>query len=194
MRELALHILDIAENGISAGANRIDITVDEARSQDRLTIVIRDNGHGMPPEKMRHLTDPFVTTRSSRRVGLGLPLFAAAATRCAGDLRVRSEPGKGTEVTATFRLHHIDRAPLGDMAATIMTLILGNPHIDVIYSHSVDGESFELDTRDIRRQLGDIRLDDPVVMRTITESMRSSLHELADETSGKRGNHGKTKR
>jgi anti-sigma regulatory factor (Ser/Thr protein kinase) len=178
LRELALHILDIAENGITAGADRIEITVDEARSQDRLTIVIRDNGHGMSPEKMRHVTDPFVTTRTSRRVGLGLPLFAAAATRCDGDLQVRSEPGKGTEVTATFRFHHIDRAPLGDVAATIMTLILGNPHIDVIYSHSVDDKSLELDTRDIRRELGDIDLNDPIVMRTITESIRSSLNQL----------------
>jgi len=179
LRELALHILDIAENGISAGANRIEITVDEARSQDRLSIVIRDNGHGMPPQKIRRLTDPFVTTRTSRRVGLGLPLFAAAATRCDGDLQVRSELGKGSEVTATFRFHHIDRAPVGDMAGTIMTLIVGNPHIDVIYSHIVDGESFELDTRDIRRELGNIGLDEPIVVRYITESIRSSLHQLA---------------
>jgi len=179
LRELALHILDIAENSVTAGANRIEITVNEAPSQDRLTIAIRDNGHGLPPEKMKHVTDPFVTTRTSRRVGLGLPLFAAAATRCGGDLQVRSETGRGTEVTATFRFHHIDRAPLGDMAGTIMTLILGNPHIDVIYRHIVDAESFELDTRDIRRELGNLGLDDPIVMRYITESIRSSLHQLA---------------
>jgi anti-sigma regulatory factor (Ser/Thr protein kinase) len=179
LRELALHILDIAENGINAGANRIQIAVDESRSRDRLTIIIRDNGHGMPPEKMRHVTDPFVTTRTTRRVGLGLPLFAAAAKRCGGDLQVRSEPGKGTEVTATFRFSHIDRAPLGDMAGTIVTLIVGNPHIDVIYSHSVDGKSFELDTADIRRELGDVGLDDPIVMRTINESIRSSFNQLA---------------
>jgi anti-sigma regulatory factor (Ser/Thr protein kinase) len=179
LRELALHILDIAENGISAGANRIEITVDEARSQDRLTIVIRDNGRGMPPEKMKHVADPFVTTRTTRRVGLGLPLFAAAATRCGGDMQVRSEPGKGTEVTATFQFDHIDRAPLGDMAGTIATLIVGNPHIDVVYSHSVDGKSFELDTGEIRRELGEVALDDPIVMRTITESIRSSINQLA---------------
>jgi signal transduction histidine kinase len=139
MRELSLHILDVVENGITAGGDCIWIEVDEARKKDLLKIVIRDNGRGMPVEKLENIDDPFITSRTTRRVGLGLSLLAAAAKRCEGELRVNSEPGKGTEVEATFRYNHIDRAPLGDMAATIGTLILGNPGIDFIYAHHIDG-------------------------------------------------------
>ena len=179
MRELSLHILDVVENGITAGGDCIWIEVDEARRADQLKIVIRDNGSGMPVEKMRNISDPFITSRTTRRVGLGLSLLSAAAERCDGALRVDSQPGKGTEVEATFRYDHIDRAPLGDMAATITTLILGNPEIDFIYSHRIDGEEFNLDTREIRSEMEDLSLSDPVVIHHLTESIRSALKELA---------------
>lgn len=181
MRELSLHILDIVENGITAGGNCIRIEVDEARKKDQLTIVIRDNGKGMPVEKMKNINDPFITSRTTRRVGLGLSLLAAAVERCDGTLRVDSRTGEGTEVTATFRYHHIDRAPLGDMAATLATLIIGNPGIDFDYYHRIDGKDFSLDTREIRNEMKDLSLSDPVVIHHLTESIRSSLKELATE-------------
>jgi len=179
MRELSLHILDIVENGITAGGNCIWIEVDEARAKDNLTIVIRDNGRGMPPEKIQNINDPFITSRTTRRVGLGLSLLAAAAGRCEGTVRVDSQPGKGTEITATFRYRHIDRAPLGDMAATIGTLIIGNPGIDFVYSHRIDGKEFSLDTREIRTEIEDLSLSDPVVVHHLSESIRSALKALA---------------
>lgn len=179
MRELSLHILDVVENGITAGAKCIWIEVDEARQADQLKIVIRDNGRGMPVEKMNNLNDPFITSRTTRRVGLGLSLLAAAAQRCDGTLRVDSHTGTGTEVEATFRYNHIDRAPLGDMAATITTLIMGNSQIDFVYSHRIDGEDFNLDTREIRAEMGDLSLSDPVVIHHLTESIRSALQELS---------------
>ena len=182
MRELSLHILDVVENGITAGGNCIWIEVEEARHADQLKIVIRDNGGGMPVEKMKNINDPFITSRTTRRVGLGLSLLAAASERCDGTLTVDSQPGKGTEVEATFQHSHIDRAPLGDMAATITTLILGNPEIDFVYSHRIDDEEFNLDTREIRTEMEDLSLSDPVVIHHLTESIRSALKEL--ETNG----------
>jgi hypothetical protein len=179
MRELSLHILDVVENGITAGGNCIWIEVDEARKKDQLKIVIRDNGRGMPIEKLDNINDPFITSRTTRRVGLGLSLLSAAAERCDGTLRVDTQPGKGTEIGATFRYNHIDRAPIGNMAATITTLIIGNPGIDFVYSHRIDGNDFSLDTREIRAEMDDLSLSDPVVIQHLTETIRSALKALA---------------
>lgn len=178
MRELSLHILDVVENGITAGGDCIWIEVDEDHKKDQLKIVIRDNGHGMPLEKMKNINDPFITSRTTRRVGLGLSLLAAAAERCDGSVRVDSQPGKGTEVAATFRYRHIDRAPLGDIAATVTTLIIGNPGIDFVYSHRIDGKDFGLDTREIRSEMPDLSLSDPAVIHQLTETIRSALKAL----------------
>jgi hypothetical protein len=178
MRELSLHILDVAENGITAGGNCIWIEVEEDRQADQLKIVIRDNGRGMPSEKLENINDPFITSRTTRRVGLGLSLLAAATKRCEGTLRVDTASGKGTEVEATFRYNHIDRAPLGDMAATLAALIIGNPEIDFVYTHRIDGKDFSLDTREIRAQMEDLSLSDPSVIHHLTDSIRSSLKKL----------------
>ena len=178
MRELSLHILDIAENGITAGADCIQILVDENRRQDLLTLAVTDNGRGMPPEKLNHPTDPFITSRTTRRVGMGLSLLAAAAERCDGKLEIETEAGQGTRVAATFRYSHIDRAPVGDMAATITTLILGNPGIDFVYTHIIDGAEFTLDTRDLREGPTDNSLADPVLLQRLTQNIRDALNRL----------------
>jgi anti-sigma regulatory factor (Ser/Thr protein kinase) len=173
MRELSLHILDIAENGITAGADCIHILVEEDRTADLLTIIITDNGHGMPAEKIDKLADPFVTSRTTRRVGLGLSLLAAATERCAGRLSVETEPDAGTKVKATFLYSHIDRAPVGDMAATITTLIMGNPQIEFVYTHIIDGEEFTVDTRELRAEVGHLSVTNPVVIDHLAASIRN---------------------
>lgn len=179
MRELSLHILDIAENGITAGARCITITVEESPAADRMTIRVHDDGRGMSREKACRLEDPFVTTRTTRRVGLGLSLLAAAARRCDGEARVTTAPGRGTEVTAVFRRSHIDRAPLGDVAATLEMLIVGNPQVDFVYSHRIDERVFTLDTRELRREPAGVEPSDPMVAHKLTEYVRRSLHTLA---------------
>lgn len=179
MRELSLHILDIAENGITAGADHLLIRVEESGASDRLMLSVEDNGRGIPPEKINHIEDPFVTTRKNRRVGLGLSLLATAAKRCEGGITVEARPGKGTRVTASFRRSHVDRAPLGDMAATLAVLILGNPHIDFRYTHRVDGREFILDTRDLKTEPGGLSLDDPMVVQRVSQFVRRALEELA---------------
>lgn len=195
MRELSLHILDIAENGITAGADCILIRVEEARKEDLLTIKIEDNGHGMPAEKFENPTDPFITSRTTRKVGLGLSLLAVAAQRCEGKLEIETEPGRGTKVVATFRYNHIDRAPLGDMASTITTLIMGNPLIDFVYTHVIDAEDFTLDTRELKDGSADQSLTDPVLIHHLTQSIRNSLNQLASSNGKpevKGENYGKT--
>ena len=193
MRELSLHILDIAENGVTAGADCIQILINENHKGDLLTIVIKDNGRGMPAEKLKNPNDPFITSRTTRRVGMGLSLLAAAAQRCDGTLEIEAEAGRGTRVTATFRYNHIDRAPIGDMAATMTTLIMGNPQIDFVYHHIIDGEEFTLDTRDLKAGSEDNPLTDPVLMHHLTQSIRNALNGLASKkgsSEATEGNHG----
>lgn len=195
MRELSLHILDIVENGITAGADCIHIDVIVSRAEDFLTIVIRDNGRGIPAEKLNNLTDPFVTTRTTRRVGLGLSLLSAAAERCDGKLKVAVGTVGGTEVTATFRYSHIDRAPIGDMASTMATLLMGNPHIDFVYRHVIDNQEFILDTRELKKELEAHSLEDPMVIYRLGAGIRTSLNQLisnADKPEAGEKNHGKT--
>ena len=182
MRELSLHILDVVENGITAGADIIRIRVDESRSADLLSIKINDNGRGIPAAKLKNLQDPFVTSRTTRRVGLGLSLLAAAAERCDGKLEVQAGASGGTEVTATFRYGHIDRAPIGDMASTMTTLMMGNPQINFVYTHVVDGQEFILDTRDLKKELGDHALEDPMVIHQLGQAIRKSLTALISST------------
>ncbi len=171
MKELALHILDVAENGITAGADRIWITVEEDRAKNRMTITIEDNGRGVPEDVMKRITDPFYTTRTTRRVGLGLSLLENTARRCGGSMTIDSEPGQGTRVTATFVHDHIDRPPLGDMAGTLMTLIYSNPEGDLAYRcQSGDGE-IVIDTKQVREQFNNRPITDPEVFRHLMEQM-----------------------
>jgi hypothetical protein len=178
MRELSLHILDLVENALTAGADRITVRVEESTTEDRLSIRVRDNGRGMPAEKIRHLDDPFVTSRETRRVGLGLSLLAAAARRCDGGLSVASDPGRGTSVQADFRRSHIDRAPMGDIAATLGVVMLANPDIDFSYSHRVDENGFTFNTRELNSELEGRALSDPIVIHHLTVAIRRSLKNL----------------
>lgn len=163
MRELALHILDVLQNAREAGATHVELTVEEDPDQNRLVIEVKDNGKGMDRETARKVLDPFFTTRKTRHVGLGLPLFALAAEQCGGGLEIDSEPGRGTRVRAVFQLGHIDRAPLGDVAATIVSFLLGEPTCDLVYTRRRGQRSFRLDTREVRRELGPVPLSHPAV-------------------------------
>ncbi|MBS3732045.1 MAG: ATP-binding protein [Desulfobacterales bacterium] len=171
MKELALHILDVAENGITAGADRICIIVEKDPAENRMTITIEDNGQGVPADVMKRITDPFYTTRTTRRVGLGLSLFENTARQCEGSMSVESEPGQGTRVTATFAYDHIDRPPLGDMSATLMTLIYGNPEGDIVYRYRSESEEIVIDTKAIRERFGNRPITDPDVFRCLMDQM-----------------------
>lgn len=164
LRELALHILDLAENSLNAGATLVTIDLVEDSAADRLTLQVADNGHGMSAEDTQRAADPFFTTRTTRRVGLGLPFLKQAAEMCQGSFKIESTLGIGTTVTATFGQSHIDRMPLGDAPGTILSLVVGNPQADFVYRHRVDGRTSEFDTRPIKAELGEVSLSEPEVL------------------------------
>lgn len=179
MKELSLHILDIVKNSVKAGATEIGITITESREKNRLSIVISDNGCGMTKEFLARVRDPFTTTRTTRKVGMGIPLYEAATLQCDGSFDIASEVGIGTTVTATFRRDHIDRAPLGDMAETMTTLVSGSPEIDFCYTHQTDTERFEFDTKQIRKELGEVPLNLPDVLFWMDSFIREGLTGLS---------------
>ena len=155
MPEISLNILDVAENSTRADASLVQITVDVQPDADRLTVIITDDGCGMTKEQVERVTDPFYTSRTTRKVGLGVPFFKFAAESTGGSFSIESEPGKGTTVTAIFTLNHIDRMPLGD-------------------------KEFSLDTREMRAILGDVPFDTP----EISSYIKDYLTENKLETDG----------
>lgn len=176
MEDLSLHILDIAENSITAGADRIGITIREDVSSNLLAIEISDNGRGMDKEMFEHACDPFYTTRTTRKVGLGIPLLAQAAKECMGDIKISTEKGKGSTIKATFQHNHIDRKPLGDIGKTMMVLIVSNPDIDFRFEHSRDDDTYVLDTAEIKKELDGVPINTPEVIKIIKDSISTWLN------------------
>ncbi len=174
MEELSLHILDIVQNSITAGAKLIDVAVVEDNESDELTITVTDNGKGMPEDMVKNVTDPFTTGRTTRRVGLGIPLLKLAAEMTGGCLSIESEVGKGTKICATFGLSHIDRQPLGDMASTMHQLIIMNENTDFLYTHKVNSNEFLLDTRQVKELLGGVSLSTHEVMVWLLEYLKEN--------------------
>lgn len=163
MRELSLNVLDIAQNSIAAGAKLIEIEISEETAAGLLTIRISDNGCGMGPEKLQNVADPFYTTRTTRKVGMGLPLFRMAAELTGGSFEIASAPGAGTTVTARFHTDHVDFVPLGDICSTVTMLICMNTGRDFRYCRQKDGGEFTVDTRELRKILDGVPLDTPDV-------------------------------
>lgn len=178
MRELSLHIMDIIENGLGAGADLITLSIVEDKKKNWLKITITDNGSGIPEEMQEKVLDPFFTTRTTRRVGLGLSLIREASRRCNGEFNIKSKEGEGTEVSVSFELNHIDLAPIGNMASSLTALIMGNPDVDFVYTHEVDGNIFHLDTRQVREELEGLTLNHPEVIKYLASVIRESLTDL----------------
>jgi len=178
MLELAMHILDIAENSVRADATTVVITIIENEETDSLTIEIDDNGTGMDEDEITKALDPFYTTKKVRRVGLGLPMLREACRRCDGMFAIESAKGTGTHVVARFRNSHIDRQPLGDMASSLVMLITGNPHMDFIYTHTKNGVSFMLNTATIKEAIEDVPINNPEILRFIKNMINEGLKEI----------------
>ena len=178
MHELSLHVLDLVENSTGAGADQVTVTVEENSSRDELHIRIEDNGRGMDADMVAKVTDPFVTTRTTRKVGLGLPLMDMTTRMCDGRLRIKSAKGAGTTVDATWRLSHLDRPPLGNMAATLKTILVMNPELNFRYCHTIGERSFLLDSGEIRQALGDLPLTQPEVLEWFDAYLKENLSIL----------------
>ena len=183
MKELSLHLLDIAKNSTAAGATLVRIELTES-AQRLLTIRVADNGRGMPPSLLAAVSDPFTTTRTTRKVGLGIPFFRMAAQLTGGDLTIQSEVGAGTTVTATFGLGSIDRMPLGDINGTICALVQCNPDIDWVYTRRRDGREMTMDTREFREILGEVPLNSPEVLQFLRDYLTENTAELLAQAAG----------
>ena len=178
MRELSLNVMDIAQNSVRAKASVIKIEITEDTEQSTLEIKITDDGCGMSEEQVKSVIDPFFTTRTTRKVGLGIPLFKMAAEQTDGYLDIESQLGKGTVVTAKFISSHMDMTPLGDINSTISILIRCNPDTNILFTHSVDDKTFTLDTRELKEVLGDVPLDTPEVMQWIDDYLKEQTEIL----------------
>jgi hypothetical protein len=183
MRELALHILDLAENSVSAQAKNISIRVLEDTIADRMKISIQDDGKGMDPEMVEMVIDPFVTSRTTRKVGLGIPLLKEAAELCNGDLTIISQPGHGTLIAVDLQLEHIDRMPLGDLADTYLSLMVAHPEVHWIFDYQVvvTGESaqwFYLDDQPVKDALEGLPLCDPTVLAYLRGVFQDGINSM----------------
>lgn len=181
MRELSLHLLDIAENSIAAQARTVEIAIREDNRKDRLHLRVRDDGRGMDKEMVSQVTDPFVTTRTTRKVGLGIPLLKAAAEACDGFLAIHSVPGVGTQLDVDFQKSHIDRMPLGDITSTMLHLIVANPQLHVIFRYQADDNEFIFDDAVVKRELADVPLSDPLVITYLRDEIEAGLQALQPE-------------
>ena len=176
MKEISLNILDIAENSVKAGASLTEITVTE--NDEQLTLTVRDNGCGMTAETLKAVTDPFYTTRTTRKVGMGLPLLKMEAEQTGGTFEITSKSESeypedhGTKVLAVFNKKHIDYTPLGDVVSSIVTLIQGHPDTDFLFMHTYGDKSVTLDTRELRAVLEEVPLNSYEVLKFIEETLR----------------------
>lgn len=172
MEDISLHILDIAENSISAHAKRVEIIVTREKEKDLLRVEIHDDGSGMDTETLKKIRDPFFTTKK-KKTGLGLPFLAQAAEQAGGNVVIDSAPGKGTRVTATFALSHVDRPTLGNVGETLLTLIAGHPDLDFVYEMRDENGIFRVDTEEMKKELDGVPINAPLVL----EALRNMLRE-----------------
>lgn len=178
MPEISLNVLDVTENSTRAGAKLVRLLIKADHASDRLTIRIADDGCGMTAEQISQVTDPFFTTRTTRKVGLGIPFFQYAAESTGGSFLIDSTVGEGTTVTAVFGLSHIDRMPLGDITSTIHTLIVYHPETDFVYTYQVDERQFTLDTREFKEILGEVPFSKPEVSQYILDYLTENKSEV----------------
>ncbi len=179
MRDLSLHVLDIVENSIAAGAKNIKIIINENIEKDVLTLTIQDNGKGIDKKTLDKVIDPFYSTKKIRRIGLGLSMLAQATKEADGSFNIESQKGKGTAITATFVYSHIDRKPIGDMAETLITLVATQGlNVDFIYEHHKNSHGFIFDTKSIKQELKDLPLNDPEVINHLRRNLNEELEKL----------------
>ena len=187
MREISLHLLDIAENSVAAQSHNICIEINENLKSDLLTVRVTDDGRGMNEETAKQVLDPFYTTRTTRKVGLGIPLLKLAAEMAEGGLSLVTETGKGTKVEANFRHSHIDRMPLGDIAVTFLTLLISYPNVHWVFDYRVidrSGESYEynFDDTELKAELGDMSMTEPDILKFVRGMFEEGVEALALQT------------
>lgn len=178
MKDLSLHILDIVQNSIRAKAKLIGIEITELPKENQLIITITDDGSGMDTEQLQRAIDPFYTSRTTRKVGLGLSLFKQNAEMTNGTFNIESELGKGTKVEAKFGFSHLDRPIMGDLVGTLLLLICSSGEADYVFKHQTPSGEFVLDTRDIKQTLENVPLNHPEVRSFLKEMLQENLEQI----------------
>ncbi|HOI47934.1 MAG TPA: ATP-binding protein [Prolixibacteraceae bacterium] len=178
MKTIADHILDIVQNSTRAGANLIEIIVVEDRKRNLYVVEIQDNGAGMSPEVLKQATNPFFTSRKTRKVGLGLSLLKQNAEQAGGGLQLFSAPGKGTTVQATFQFDHLDRPAPGDLAEVFLLAAIGHDKVRFCYRHTTGSGSFSIDTAELAETLGEVSLAVGEVRRAVAELIQNNLEAI----------------
>lgn len=178
MQDLSLHLLDIVENSIRAQATQITIELNESVQNNTISLIVADNGKGMNKEMLSKVKDPFVTSRTTRRVGLGVSLLHQNCLNAGGELRIQSEEGKGTKLEAFMQYNHVDRLPLGDLTTSVIMLIQANPKINFIYKHIYNEKVFCLSTYYIKEMLGDVAINETEIIQWLKQYMKQNLIDL----------------
>jgi len=182
MTELSLNILDIAQNSIVADASLVEIDVEEDSGSDRITIRVKDNGKGMSEDFLKAVEDPFITTRTTRKIGLGISFLKEAAEMTGGYIKLESELGVGTVVTAVFVMSSIDRQPIGSLTDTVITLVTLNTQIDFVIRYNVNGNEFVFSTVEVKELLGgDVSLNSHQIVLFLTEYVKEHIENLSGE-------------
>ncbi|MBR1991849.1 MAG: sensor histidine kinase [Bacteroidales bacterium] len=177
MKDLSMHIMDILQNSTRAGATEVTLEVLEDAAADTLTIRFIDNGCGMDAETVQKVINPFFTTRTTRKVGLGLPLLKQNTEQTGGSLDIQSEKGKGTTVTAVFGLTHLDRPPMGDLAGTVVLTASAYPDIRFIFHYQNDKVDYVFDTKEVNEALDGISIQEPEVIEYLKEMIENNISE-----------------
>lgn len=181
MKDLSMHIMDIIQNSVRAQATLVELDIVEDVVNDVFSIAIKDNGCGMSPEILEKVTDPFFTTRTTRKVGLGLSLLKQNAEQTGGEMKIWSEEGKGTHLEVRFSHAHIDRPVIGDIAGTIVLLAGANPEMDFIYHHKTNKGEYIFDTKEIKEVLDEVSISDPTIMKYLKELIKENLNTIIIE-------------
>lgn len=178
IEDLCFHIVDVVQNSVTAGADRVEVVIEASRLNDRIRLEICDNGRGMDAETARLVQDPFYTTKSGKKVGLGIPLMKETALQCEGMFRLTSELGKGTRIRAEYRLTHIDTPPMGPVDETMYQLIVATPEVNMVFVWMTDAGRFAVSTHEIREQIGEMSLTHPAVLSFVRNYLRENIQKL----------------
>jgi len=178
MKTMADHALDIVQNSVRANATLIEVIFTEDKKNDLYALKVTDNGYGMPREVLKQAANPFFTSRDTRKVGLGLSLLKHNAEAAGGYLNLSSEPGKGTVVTAVFRLSHLDRPPLGDIWNVWYLTLMGNPQIQLVYRHRTEEGIFTADSKELKEVSDGVSLQEKAMKNAVIAWIKNNLEDI----------------
>ena len=178
MKELSLHVLDLMENSLTANSKDVYLTIEDSLKNNKYSFTIVDNGKGMSPDFLAKVTDPYTTTRTTRKVGLGLPLIKMNSENAGGGMTIESKVGEGTTLKFWFQHDHLDRPPLGDIEGTIVMLCSQHEDIHIVYTHKTDEGEFVFDTNEVKEALGGGTMNDLSVIRFLKDMIKENLEEI----------------